>query len=242
MEKPSRARAAVSKALAADPTKSTPTSNRFVLDRKDSPGDRNAYVFRDAKREGRWCLYFYDKETTKRHRFVLKDGNGKYPIQSILGQEEAWVLGISRFVELKGKSDRGEAIALLTFGEMTQRFLLKEHRRINTIPHEGITKTRYRLLESQIRWLREFLDNDLKPVHQIKRNAFLSYDVWRKERTRQLGKTPPQPTTINQELSTLRRCFQEVAVANGFLTRDSTPEIPNIKLSKDKRHGLTWGT
>ena len=236
MEKPSRARAAVSKALAADPTKSTPTSNRFVLDRKDIPGDRNAYVYRDAKREGRWCLYFYDKETTKRHRFVLKDGNGKYPTQSILGQDEAWVLGISRFVELKGKSDRGEAIVLLTFGEMTQRFLLKEHRRITTIPHEGITKTRYRLIESQIRWLREFLDNDLKPIHQIKRNAFLSYDIWRKERTRQLGKTPPQPTTINQELSTLRRCFQEVAVANGFLTRDSTPEIPNIKLSKDKRH------
>ena len=86
MEKPSRARAAVSKALAADPTKSTPTSNRFILDRKDIPGDRNAYVYRDAKREGRWCLYFYDKETTKRHRFVLKDGNGKHPTQSILGQ------------------------------------------------------------------------------------------------------------------------------------------------------------
>lgn len=227
---------AVSKPLAAEATKSTPTSNRFVLDRKDIPGDRNAYVYRDAKREGRWCLYFYDKETTKRHRFVLKDGNQKYPTQSILGQEEAWVLGISKFVELKGKSDRGEAIALLTFAEMTQRFLLKEHRRINTIPHEGITKTRYRLIESQIRWIREFLNNDEKPVHQIKRNTFLTYDMWRKERAKELGKTPPQPTTINQELSTLRRCFQEVAVANGFLTRNSTPEIPNIKLSKDKKH------
>jgi integrase len=233
---PSGAGSAVSKALAAEATKSTPTSNRFVLDRKDIPSDRNAYVYRDAKRGGRWCLYFYDKETTKRHRFVLKDGNGKHPPQSIKGQDEAWVLGISRFVELKGKSERGEAIALLTFGEMTQRFLLKEHRRINIIPHEGITKTRYRLIGSQIRWLREFLNNDEKPVHQIKRNTFLTYDMWRKERAKELGKTLPQATTINQELSTLRRCFQEVAVANGFLTRDTIPEIPNIKLSKDKKH------
>ena len=236
MGKPSGAGADVSKALAAKAPKSTSTSNQFILDRKDIPSDRNAYVYRDAKRGGRWCLYFYDKETTKRHRFVLKDGNGKHPPQSIKGQDEAWVLGISRFVELKGKSERGEAIALLTFGEMTQRFLLKEQRRINTIPHEGITKTRYRLIESQVRWLREFLNNDEKPVHQIKRNTFLTYDMWRKERAKELGKTLPQATTINQELSTLRRCFQEVAVANGFLTRDTIPEIPNIKLSKDKKH------
>lgn len=236
MGKPSGADADVSKALAAKATKSASTTNQFILDRKDIPSDRNAYVYRDAKRGGRWCLYFYDKETTKRHRFVLKDGNGKHPPQTIKGQDVAWVLGISRFVELKGKSERGEAIALLTFGEMTERFLLKERRRINNIPHEGITETRYRLLENQVRWLREFLNNDEKPVHQIKRNAFLTYDVWRKERIKELGKTAPQPSTINQELSTLRRCFQEVAVANGFLTRNSTPEIPNIKLSKDKRH------
>ena len=214
----------------------TSYSNKFVLDRKDIPGDRNAYVYRDARRDGRWCLYFYDKETTNRHRFVLKDGNGKYPPHTIQGQDEAWVLGISRFVELKGKSDRGEAIALLTFGEMTKRFLLKEHRRINSIPHEGITKTRYRLLESQVRWLREFINDDEKPVHRLRRNTFLTYDVWRNERAKEVGKSPPRATTINQELSTLRRCFQEVAVANGFLTRDSTPEIPNIKLSKDKKH------
>jgi len=214
----------------------TSSGNKFVLDRKDIPGDRNAYVYRDAKRDGRWCLYFYDKETTNRHRFVLKDGNGKYPPQTIQGQDEAWVLGISRFVELKGKSDRGEAIALMTFGEMTKHFLLKEHRRIKSTPHEGITNKRYRLLENHIRWLRDFLNDDGKPVHRFRRNTFLTYDVWRYARAKELGKSPPKPTTINQELSTVRRCFQEVAVANGFLTRDGIPEIPNIKLSKDKKH------
>lgn len=125
--------------------------NKFVLDRRDIPGDRYAYVYRDAKRGGRWCLYFYDPETTKRHRFVLKDGNKKHPSPETDAQEEAWVLGISRFVELKGKSDRGEAIASLTFGDMVKKFLLKEKRRISDTPHSGITRTRYRLLESQSR-------------------------------------------------------------------------------------------
>ena len=212
------------------------STNKFVLDKKEIPGDRNAYVYRDAKRGCRWCLYFYDKETTRRHRFVLTDGNDKHPPSTTEGQEEAWVLGISRFVELKGKSDRGEAIAALTFGDMIKKFLLKEHRRISDTPHHGITKTRYRLLESQTRWLREFLDNDDRQVHRIRRNEFLSYETWRKERAKELDKSLPQPTTINQELSTLRRSFQEVAVANGFLTRDSTPEIPNVKLPKDKKH------
>ena len=212
------------------------STNKFVLDKKEIPGDRNAYVYRDAKRGCRWCLSFYDKETTRRHRFVLTDGNDKHPPSTTEGQEEAWVLGISRFVELKGKSDRGEAIAALTFGDMIKKFLLKEHRRISDTPHHGITKTRYRLLESQTRWLREFLDNDDRQVHRIRRNEFLSYETWRKERAKELDKPLPQPTTINQELSTLRRSFQEVAVANGFLTRDSTPEIPNVKLPKDKKH------
>lgn len=210
--------------------------NKFVLDRKDIPGDRNAYVYRDANRGGRWCLYFYDKETTRRHRFVLKDGNGKHPPPTASSQEEAWVLGISRFVELKAKSDRGEAIASLTFGDMVNKFLLKEKRRISDTPHSGITKTRYRLLESQTRWLREYLNNDERQVHRIRRNEFLNYETWRKERAKELGKSIPKQTTINQELSTLRRCFQEVAISNGFLTRDSSPEIPNIKLAKDKKH------
>ena len=38
------------------------------------------------------------------------------------------------------------------------------------------------------------------------------------------------------ETFTLRRCLNEVAVANGYLTRDSVPEVPTIKASKDKKH------
>lgn len=214
----------------------TSKPNKFVLNRRDIPGDKNAYVYRDAKRGGRWCLYFYDNETTRRHRFVLKDGNGKHPAPTEETSEQAWVLGITRFVELKGKSDRGEAIAYLTFGEMIKKFLLKERRRISNTPHNGITKTRYRLLESQTRWLREYLGNDERQVHRLRKNEFLGYETWRKERCKEMNKSVPKQTTINQELSTLRRCFKEVAVMNGFLTRDSTPEIPKIKLPKDRKH------
>ena len=58
----------------------------------------------------------------------------------------------------------------------------------------------------------------------------------KRKRTKEFGKAIPRQTTINQELSTLRRCFTEVAVTNGFLTRDSVPEIPSVKLPKDKKH------
>ena len=60
--------------------------------------------------------------------------------------------------------------------------------------------------------------------------------MWRKERAKEFVKDIPKQTTINQEMSTLRRCLNEVAVANGYLTRDSVPEIPTIKLPKDKKH------
>ena len=93
----------------------TSKGRQFILDRKNIPADPNAYVYRDPRRGGgRWSIYFYDCETKERHRFVLKDGNGNYPPPTIAGQEEAWMLGISKYVELKGKSDRGEAIRSLT--------------------------------------------------------------------------------------------------------------------------------
>ena len=210
---------------------------QFILDRKDIPADPNAYVYRDPRRGGgRWSIYFYDRETKERHRFVLKDGNGNYPPPTIAGQEEAWMLGISKYVELKGKSDRGEAIRSLTWEEMTKKFLLKERRRISDIPNNGITKARFRLLTTQVRWLSDYVSNQKKPVHRLRRNEFLNYEVWRKERAKEFGKDIPQQTTINQEISTLRRCFAEVAVSNGYLTRDSTPELPKIKLPKDKKH------
>ena len=215
----------------------TLTGSKFVLDRKDIPADPNAYVYRDPRRGGgRWSLYFYDRETKGRHRFVLKDGNGNYPPPTIEGQETAWMLGISRYVELKGKSDRDEAIRSLKFGEMVKKFLTKERRRISDIPHTGISKTRFRLMETQLRWISDYLGNPNREVHKLKRSEFLNYEVWRKERAREFNKDTPQQSTINQELSTLRRCFNEVAVTNGYLTKNSVPEIPNIKLPKNKKH------
>ena len=181
-------------------------------------------------------MYFYDRETKGRHRFVLKDGNGNYPPPTIEGQETAWMLGISRYVELKGKSDRDEAIRSLKFWEMVKKFLTKERRRISDIPHTGISKTRFRLMETQFRWISDYLGNPNREVHKLKRSEFLNYEVWRKERAREFNKDTPQQSTINQELSTLRRCFNEVAVTNGYLTKNSVPEIPNIKLPKNKKH------
>jgi len=207
-----------------------------VVDRKDIPSDPNAYVFRDTTRGGRWCLYFYDPETKKRHRFVLKDGNGKHPDPTLSGQESAWMLGIGKFMELKAKSDRGEAIQSISWKEMTTRFLNKEKRRISSIPHNGISKDRFRLLETQIRWISDYIGDENKKIHSFRRNAFLNYEIWRKERAKEFGKDIPRQTTINQEISTLRRCFNEVAVSSGYLTRDSVPELPTIKLPKDKKH------
>lgn len=212
------------------------SNNKVIVDRKDIPADRNAYVYRNPQKGGRWYLYFYDKETKKRHRFSLRDGNGNFPTPTTEGQDEAWVLGIAKFVELKGKSDRGEAIKSLSWGEMTKKFLSKEEKRITAIPHNGITATRFRLLKSQIRWLSEFVDEDKKAVHKFKKNSFINYEIWRKERSKEYGKQIPVPTTINQELSTLRRCFYEVAVTEGFLTESSVPTIPSVKLPKDKKH------
>ena len=104
------------------------SSGKQVLDRKEIPGDNHAYVYRRAEREGRWFLYFYNTETGGRHRIGLKDQSGKKKIASIEGQEHAFLLGMQLYIDLKGKSDRGENIQSLTFEEICKRFLQKRRK------------------------------------------------------------------------------------------------------------------
>ena len=74
----------------------------------------NGYIFRDAQKKGRWCLYFINKETFARHRIVLKEVDGRYPAQSIDGLADAERLGLQKFFEMKSKTDRGEKIKTLS--------------------------------------------------------------------------------------------------------------------------------
>jgi len=211
-------------------------TNQLIKDKQLIPSDRNAYIFRREDRGGKWYLYYLDAERGNRHRFLLKNELGNPPKNSLEGREDAYMLGIAKYIELKTKSEKGDAIKTLTFGEMCQHFLDKEKKRISSIPHQGITKARYRLIANQVRWVRDFLNDDKKQIHKFRRNTFMNYETWRKERAIQFEKEIPRQTTINQEMSCLRRLFSEVAENEGYLSKDSIPNIPSIKLSKDAKH------
>ena len=99
------------------------------MDKKVIPADKNAYIFRNPNNLHRWHLYYYDRNADKRYRLVLTNSNGVHPANTIEGQDDAWLLGIAKFVELKGKSDRGESINSITFKEMCDKFLNKERKK-----------------------------------------------------------------------------------------------------------------
>ena len=124
------------------------------------------------------------------------------------------MLGVAKFIELKAKTDRGEEIKALTFGSMVHQFLDKEKRRISSIPQEGITKESYRLIDTQCRWIRDYINDDKKEIHKLRKNTFMNYETWRKERAVQLNKPIPKQTTITAEMSCLRRMFKRIAVDN----------------------------
>tara|TARA_Y100000766_G_scaffold259674_1_gene248846 strand:+ start:63 stop:362 length:300 start_codon:yes stop_codon:yes gene_type:complete len=73
------------------------------------------------------------------------------------------MLGISKYVELKGKADKGEAIRSITFGEMCEQFIAQEKRNISSIPHQGITQNRFRLL-SQLTIISSILMISIVPI------------------------------------------------------------------------------
>ena len=212
------------------------TKKSFVLDRKDIPADEHAYIFRNPQNKGKWYLYFFDVDTSKRYRRLLKDERGKAPEPISETADEAFALGLSMYVELRNKADRGEAITSLTYGDMVQAFLNKEKKKISDIPHNGITEKRWLLLVNQCRWISDYVNDEKRPVHKFKRNYFLNYESWRKQRAKDFGKEIPKQTTISHEVSTLRRLFKEIGETEGYINRDNIPDFPSIRLPKDKSH------
>ena len=134
------------------------TTRSKVLDRVDVQGGKrnNAYVFRNGQRDCRWSLYFHNPETKTRHRFVLKHSNGRFPDPTPAGLDEALELAQERYIELRTKSDRGEAVNFLIIGEMVDRFIAREKRRISGTPREGSTDGRFRLVRNHCKHFLNF--------------------------------------------------------------------------------------
>lgn len=200
-----------------------------VLNKRPIAHDPHCYVFQDGDRGNRWYLYFYDQERQSRHRHSL----GRIAANDVLEAERK---GLAKYIEFKTKSERGEQIRTLTIEEMAEKFLTKQKKRISAIPHNGISAKRYLQMEHHARWFLKYAGQNQRPIHKIPRNFFGNYETWRKEAAHQEGKETPRQTTINAEISTFRRMYEEVAVQEGYLNKDSVPTLKSVKLAKDKKH------
>ena len=89
------------------------------MDRVDLQGGQrnNAYIYRDPQKGGKWHLYFLNRESNKHHRFVLKRSDGRYPDALEAEENEALGLAQKRYIDLRSRTDRGEAVKFLTLGE-----------------------------------------------------------------------------------------------------------------------------
>ena len=87
-----------------------------VLDRIVLQGGKrnNAYLHRDPQKGGKWHLHFPNRETNQKNRFVLKRLNGSFPDPSPAEEDEA----LGQYIELRTRTDRGEAVNVLTIGGM----------------------------------------------------------------------------------------------------------------------------
>ncbi len=200
-----------------------------VLNKRPIAHDPHCYVFQDGDRGNRWYLYFYDQERQSRHRHSL----GRIARNDVLEAERK---GLAKYIEFKTKSERGEQIRTLTIEEMANRFLAKQKKRISAIPHNGISAKRFLQMEHHARWFLKYAGQNQRPVHKIPRNFFANYETWRKEAALQEGKDTPRQTTINAEISTFRRMYEEIAVQEGYLSKGSVPTLKSVRLAKDKKH------
>ena len=107
-----------------------------MLDRVDLQRVKwnNDYALRNGQRDRRWSLCFHNPETKTGHRLGLKHVNRRFPDPTPVALDEALELAQERYIELRTRSDRGEADNILTISEMVDRFLKRMQRRIRSTP------------------------------------------------------------------------------------------------------------
>ena len=218
-------------------------TNSQVLDKHILPAcnEGNGYVFRDAQRKGRWCVYFRNKSNGNRHRIVLKEADGRYPNPTLDGLEDAKRLGTKTYFDLKNKIDRGEKIKSLRIRDMVDIFLKEERKRISDVPHAGITQQRWYLLTRETNHYLAFIKDklwglgksDLCEIHKMNINHLDGYFTYRRKTTNDTdkrGRPLPRKQTVKSEVSTIHRMYETIGVKKRYINRNSLPIKPTQQL------------
>jgi len=222
---------------------SSSATNSQILDKHILPAcdEGNGYVFRDAQRKGRWCVYFINKSNGSRHRIVLKEGDGRYPNPSLDGVDDAKRLGIRKYFDLKNKIDRGEKIKSLRIRDMVDMFLTEEKKRISNVPHAGITDKRWYLLTREtnhyLAFVRDKLwglgKSDLCEIHKMNIDHLDGYFTYRRKTTNDTdkrGRPLPRKQTVKSEVATIHRMYETIGVRKRYINRNSLPIVPKQQL------------
>ena len=202
----------------------------------------NCYIYQDKTKKNKWYIYFLNKETQDRHRICLKYEDGRFPITS----DDAYRIALEKYVELRTRTDRGEKVRKMTISEMCDAFIKREEKRVRSIPRTGITAPRLRLIKRQMIHFQNYCSNkdhggaglpSTKSVHTLRDSLLENYKIFREGTTEQndpQDKQLPRPQTINGELSTIKRAFMEIAVAQGFITKQQVPSLPYVRVGRQQ--------
>ena len=229
----------VSKVIMISSLTTPKISNTRILDKEylRGCGEGNAYIFRDAQRNGKWCIYFIEKKIQKRHRIVLKDEFDNYPTPSLEGRDLAYDLGIKTFFALMNKVHRGERINTLSIKRMCELFLKQEQGRIRKVSGRGtITKETWEKEKDSINHYQNYLRDKeyglgralhsavhLMPINHL--DNYLNYRQQTTNKTDNKGELLPRRATCKTEISHIRRMYQIIGVDKRYITPNQKPYL-----------------
>ncbi len=223
-------------------------SNTKILDKECLVGceEGNAYIYRDAQRNGKWCLYFIEKTIQKRHWIVLKDDFDTYPHPTLEGKDLARSLGIRTFFTLMNKVHRGERIHTLSIKKMCELFLEQEKGRIRKVSgRDTITKQTWEKEKDSINHYQNYVRDKAyglgralhSAVHLMQTNHldnYLNYRQQTNNKTDNKGEPLPRRATCKTEISHILRMYQIIGVDKRWIAQNQKPF-----LSADKKIVIT---
>ena len=202
------------------------------LDRTLVYDDQDAFIYkRGDTKSGRWYLRIYDKKNTKP---VIKSLQTTDKVQALATAR-------LRYLEIKGKIERGERLKSLTIPELVEIWDKKLKDQITDIPHEGIVKGSYIQKRQFLNHWLEYINHlslSKTPIDKIDPSRTRDFGTWLKNRPKHRAYKSQSRSLeqVNSNISEIRRMYNQLAIRDKYISANQIPEIDKVKVQRDSSY------
>jgi len=193
--------------------------------------DKDAFIYRRAtSKTGRWYFRIYD---AKQQKPIIQSLKTTDKVQALTNAR-------MRYIDIKGKIDRGERLTSITTMELVDKWEDKLKSQITDIPHLGLTPDSFKQKRFFLKNWRDYLIHlkiHNQKVDKVKPEELRDFGTWFQQKPKETALHTGKRRSaelINNNISEVIRMYHQMGVRDKYISEVHVPNIDRLKQEKDE--------